>query len=117
MGAINPKVISDLRSLQSAGSPDFLAEIIDLFLKEAGLHLAALHEALAARDARVFERSAHTLKGSCGNLGAQAMSRICSELQSLGHLADWTRAGELLPGLEEEFKAVKAELEAEKGRR
>jgi HPt (histidine-containing phosphotransfer) domain-containing protein len=116
VGSINPKVISELRSLESPSSPGFLAELIDLFLKEAAIHLTTLRDSLGARDARAFERSAHTLKGSCGNLGAQAMSRLCSDLQSIGHSADWIRAAQLLPGLEEEFKSVKTELEAEKGR-
>lgn len=113
MAAINPKVIGDLRAL---GSPDFLAELIDLFLKEAAVHLAKLRESYGSKDARLFERSAHTLKGSCGNLGAQAMSRMCADLQTVGHDADWPRAAELLPLLEEEFKTVTRELEAEKGR-
>lgn len=113
MSAINPKVIQDLKGL---GAPGFLAELIDLFLKEAAVHLGKLRESLAAKDAKTFERSAHTLKGSCGNLGAQAMSRICADLQATGHAADWARAAELLPGLEAEFRAVATELEAEKGR-
>ena len=116
MAAINQKVIDELRALQSAGSPGFLAELIDLFLKEAEVHVSKLRDAFAARDARVFERSAHTLKGSCGNLGAQAMSRICADLQNVAHVADWNRAAELLPTLETEFSAVKTELRAERDR-
>lgn len=116
MPSINLKVIADLRSLQSPSSPGFLAELIDLFLKEADAHMEKLRASAAARDAQVFERSAHTLKGSSGNLGAQAMSRMCAELQVAGRAADWSRAGAVLPGLEEEFRAVRIELEAEKSR-
>ena len=116
MSSINSKVIGELRALQGAGTPGFLAELIDLFLKEAGGHLGKLRESLASKDARTFGRSAHTLKGSCGNLGAQAMSRMCADLQSAGHAADWARAAELFPALEEEFKAVTRELEGEKTR-
>lgn len=116
MTAINPKVIGELRALQGSGSPVCLVEIIDLFLKEAALHVSTLRGSLEARDARSFERSAHTLKGSCGNLGAQAMSRICVDLQAAGRAADWGRAAEILPGLEEEFRTVRMELESEKGR-
>ena len=115
MSAINPKVIEELRGLQ-AGSPGFLVELIDLFLKEADILVAKLRDSLGARDAKGFERAAHTLKGSCGNLGAQAMSRICADLQAVGHAADWARAGDLMPGLEAEFGTVKIELETEKGR-
>jgi HPt (histidine-containing phosphotransfer) domain-containing protein len=114
--AINPKVISDLRALQSPSSPGFLAELIDLFLKEAAVLVSKLRDALGRKDAKQFEHAAHTLKGSCGNLGAQAMSRLAADLQAAGHAADWGRAAALLPGLEEEFRTVRIELESEKGR-
>jgi HPt (histidine-containing phosphotransfer) domain-containing protein len=116
VGAINPKVIGDLRALQGAGSPVVLAELIDLFLKDAVAHVSRLRESLASREGRAFERTALALKGSCGNLGAQAMSRMCADLQAAGHASDWTRAEVLLPGLEEELRAVSRELEAEKSR-
>ncbi len=116
MPSVNPKVIADLRALASAGSPGFLAELIDIFVKEAEGHLVKLRESYAAKDAPTFERSAHTLKGSSGNLGAQAMSRLCHDLQAVGHAGDWAKAGTALAALEEEYRAVKSELEAEKGR-
>ena len=114
VAAINLKVIGELRALQGAGAPVVLAELIDLFLKDAAVHVSRLRESVASRDGRAFERTALALKGSCGNLGAQAMSRMCADLQALGHASDWARAGELLPGLEEEFREVSRELEAEK---
>jgi HPt (histidine-containing phosphotransfer) domain-containing protein len=114
--AINARVIQDLRDLQAGGAPGFLIEIIDLFLKEAEIHLSKLRESLAAKDARVFERAAHTLKGSSGNLGALTMSKICSDLQTVGREANWPRAVEVLPALEAEYVTVKAELSAERAK-
>ncbi len=115
MAALNPKVIRELRDLET-GSPGLVKELIDLFLREAGIHLAGLRASLDGRDARAFERAAHTLKGSSGNLGAQAMSRICGELQDIGSAGDWVRAPGGVSRLEEEFHRVKAELEEERAR-
>jgi len=115
VASLNPKVIQELRGLEK-GSPGLLRELIDLFLKEAGTHLAGLQASFKARDAGSFERGAHTLKGSSGNLGAQAMSRICGELQAIGRAADWGRAPEEMSRLEEEFRLVRAELEVERAR-
>jgi len=98
------------------GSPGFLTELIDLFLKEAAVLMEKLRDSDAAQDAQGFERAAHTLKGSSGNLGAQAMARLCADLQMIGRAADWKRAAEILPSLEAEFTQVRAELEAEKNR-
>ncbi|HLY11270.1 MAG TPA: Hpt domain-containing protein [Planctomycetota bacterium] len=114
MPSINPRVLDDLRALQTPGAPSFLGELIDLFLQEADGHLQKLRDSFAAKDAALFERSAHTLKGSSGNLGAQAMSRICADLQHIGHAADWTRAAGVLPALQTEYLAVKGELLAER---
>jgi HPt (histidine-containing phosphotransfer) domain-containing protein len=112
MPAINLKVIGELRALQGVS----VVEIIDLFLQEAAVHLSSLQSSLGARDGRALARSAQTLKGSCGNLGAQAMSRICVDLQGAGQGGKWDRAAELLKSLEAEFGAVRGELESEKGR-
>jgi HPt (histidine-containing phosphotransfer) domain-containing protein len=93
--AINPKVIAELRAIQG-GTPGFLAELIDQFLKEAHALIAKLRDALAAHDARAFEQAAGALKGSSGNLGAQPMSRMCVELQAASHAGEWSRATKLL---------------------
>lgn len=116
MAAVNAKVIEELRALEEGGTPGLLRELIDLFLGEAENHLGRLRSSLAARDAQTFERAAHTLKGSSGNLGALEMSRICGELQGIGRAVDWSRATALLPVLEAEFRLVRGELEAEKAR-
>ena len=114
MPAINPRVLADLRALQP--EPGFLIELIDGFLREAEATRSRLGDALARTDVREFERAAHALKGSCGNLGAQAMSRICAGLQAAGHAADWTRAERGLSELDAEFGLVRSELTVERGR-
>ena len=112
MPSINLKVIGELRALQGVS----VVEIIDLFLQEAVVHLSTLQAYLTARDGRALGRTSLMLKGSCGNLGAQAMSRICVDLQAAGLSGKWDRAAELLKGLDEEFRAVRGELESEKAR-
>jgi HPt (histidine-containing phosphotransfer) domain-containing protein len=114
--AINPRVIQDLRDLQNGGAPGFLVEIIDLFLTEAEGHLSKLRAAHADKDAKSFERAAHTLKGSSGNLGALTMSKMCSELQTVGREANWARAAEVMPALEAEYVEVRKELAAERAK-
>jgi len=113
VSSLNPKVLAELRALE-VGSPGLLSELITLFLREAANHLAGLRTSFQERDARAFERGAHTLKGSSGNLGAQAMSRLCGDLQNVGRAADWDRAAELMSRLEEEFRTVKEDLERER---
>ena len=117
MSAIDPKVIEELRALQTGGSPTFLSELIDIFLKELGQHLVRLRKALDERDSAVLERVAHTMKGSCGNLGARELSKVCSELQGVAREGDWGRSQALVARIEGDAVAVDAELRAEKTRR
>jgi len=107
MSALNPRVIQELRALE-AGSPNFLTELIDLFVKESGPRVAGLEKALKERDARTLERLAHTLKGSSGNLGAEALSRLCNDLQNSARGQDWGASEALIP------RAVAAYAEVEK---
>jgi HPt (histidine-containing phosphotransfer) domain-containing protein len=114
MPSIDPKVIADLRALEEGGSPGFLAELIDLFLKEEPQYRARLRDALARRDAALLERAAHTLKGSGGNLGAKELSGLASRLQDVARAANWAEAALLLEKIETEAAAVEKELLAEK---
>ncbi len=117
MAAIDQKVIEELRALQTGGSPTFLAELIDIFLKEQVQHLERLRKAYEDRDVARVERVAHTMKGSCGNLGAKELSRVCAELQDVASEGDWARMAEFVARIERDAAAVESELQAEKARR
>ena len=116
MSSIDAKVMGDLRALQTGAAPGFLAELIDIYLKESEQHVKKIRASFDGRDAHGLERAAHTLKGSSGNLGAKALSALCAELQAAGRSADWARAAELVPKVEAEHAAAAAELRAEKAR-
>lgn len=116
MPVIDPKVMQELRDLQAAGAPGFLVELIDIFLKEQVQHLARLRKAFQDRDAAMLERVAHTMKGSCGNLGARELSKVCAELQGVARSADWERAGAMVTRIEQDAVTVETELRAEKTR-
>lgn len=116
MSSLNPRILEELRELERSGSPGFVAELIDLFLRESAVHVDALRAALASKDAETLRKSAHTLKGSSGNLGAMALSKVSSELQEAALAADWVRSAALLPRLEAEFDLARSELLAERAR-
>ena len=116
MAVIDPQVMAELRALQDGGSSTFLAELIDIFLKELGQHLVRLDKALSDQDGVALERVAHTMKGSCGNLGARELSRVCAELQGVAKAADWPNVSELVARIQRDAVEVVAELKAEKTR-
>jgi CheY-like chemotaxis protein len=111
--SLDPSVLASLRQLQEDGEPDLLAELAALFLEDVPNQLEALREALEGDDALSVERIAHTLKGSCGNMGATRMATICAELQDVGHSKELERTPVLVERLEAEFGRVRQALEAE----
>ncbi len=112
-GSIDRSVLEGLRELQEEGEPDILKELIELFLEDVPPQLKVLREAEERNDAKSVERIAHTLKGSCGNLGAVRMAATCAELEEIGGSGDLATAPALISRLEEEFGRVCAVLEKE----
>jgi HPt (histidine-containing phosphotransfer) domain-containing protein len=62
----------------------------------------------------VLANKSHSLKSSCGNLGAARMTAICARLETIGRAGSVVGAAELVRELEEEFLRVRLALEAEK---
>jgi PAS domain S-box-containing protein len=112
-GATDPLDRSVILGLRELGGPELLTELGGLFLEDVPSQLEALREAIEGGDAASVERVAHTLKGSCGNMGATRMSTICAELQDVGHSEELERAVVLVERLGAEFGRVRAALEAE----
>ena len=77
-------------------------------------HLAIIRTAIAQADARVLANKSHSLKSSCGNLGATKMTAVCERLETIGRAGSVDGADVLLGELEEEFLRVRRALEAEK---
>lgn len=65
----------------SDGDLDFELELLNLFVEDAKLHLDAAEAAVNARDCTALGREAHHLKGSSGNVGAQAMQTVAYALE------------------------------------
>ncbi|MGA9773733.1 MAG: ATP-binding protein [Blastocatellia bacterium] len=112
--SLDARVIESLRKLQIKGEPDFFSSLIDLFFEEVTAHLAIIQKAIAQADAHVLANKSHSLKSSCGNLGATRMTAICAELETIGRAGSVVGAAEMARELEDEFLRVRRALEAER---
>ena len=111
---LDRSVIEGILELQGSGEPGLFAELTDLFLEATPPQLEKIREAFEKGDTETLKRTAHTLKGSAGNMGARRMSELCEELQGLGDPGETTRAPEMIEELEREFDRVREALEAER---
>ncbi|HET7479180.1 MAG TPA: PAS domain S-box protein [Rubrobacteraceae bacterium] len=104
---LDAAVIENLREL---GGLDLLKELVDLFLDDAPVRISTLRKASREGNAEEFERTAHTLKGSCGNMGAVRMSEVSARLENIGDSGDLSEVGGLLDRLETELTLARPAL-------
>ena len=65
-------------------------------------------------DAKLLERTAHTLKSSCGNVGALGLSDACFRLEQLGRAGRLDGAESIIESALIEFEQVCQALNSEK---
>ena len=108
------ETIATLKALGGTEEPDLFVELVDLFVTDAKSHIAALQRALEHNDMRALERTAHTLKSSCANVGAVAMAKLCFELEQLGRKSKPEGAAQLIAHTAVQYERVRAALNAQK---
>jgi HPt (histidine-containing phosphotransfer) domain-containing protein len=97
------KTVLDLSRLEEAFEDDRagIADLLEMALETGAKHRRLLEEGLANDDAAVVARAAHGIKGSAGNIGANAVYQLAIELD------DRARAGNL-DGARERIDAIDA---------
>ena len=113
---LDPAVIDNLRQLTEPGEPDVLAEVLQLFLQDVPRRIARRRASCAAGDAAELHKTAHSLKGSAGNIGAQGLFAICRQLDDQGRVGDVTDAKRLVDALDSEFARVEVAIRLILGR-
>jgi len=114
--AVDLDVLAIYDDAQIEGEPDFVVELIDIYLNEVPRLFDTIRKSIANHDRGTAKRAAHSLRGSSGNLGVLQMATIAGELEHLENNYS-TAAAELLLSLENEFERVKEILNAERQRR
>ena len=107
---IDPLVIEHLRQLTVKGEPDVLAEVLELFLQDVPRRIAKLRAAYDAGDAVEVYRTAHSLKGSTGNIGARMLFDVCRQLDDKARTGNLAEAAQLIEALDAEFARVEVAI-------
>jgi|GEM_PF-1765821 len=97
-----------LRDLCSDTGPEVLREMIDSWETEARRYLATAREALSAAEHQKLKTTAHSLKGSCGNMGIVRLAELSRLLE--GVVAVPAEAAALLSEMEEELLRASEQL-------
>ena len=111
---LDMEIIGALRALEEDGAPGLFDEIVELFLTDTPARLRDLATASDAGDMKGVEATAHSLKGSCGNLGATVLVDLFRRIEQLSR----ENIADEIPGLVSqtglEFDRVQAALKEAK---
>jgi HPt (histidine-containing phosphotransfer) domain-containing protein len=107
---LDPEVIESLRELTPPGEPDVLREVLQLFLDDVPVRISRLRAAWQAGDAVELHRTAHSLKGSSGNVGATQLFDVCRQIDEQGKAGDLSQMPALVASLDAEYAKVEAEI-------
>jgi PAS domain S-box-containing protein len=107
---LDENILNAVRELQVTGDPDFLTELIDLYLRESTKQMESLRKAIVDNDFSNLRRMAHNLKGASGNLGAMVLMGYCNELEELTERGDMDVVRGYLPRIELEYARVRTAL-------
>ena len=99
------------------GDRGLLNEIIEVFLDDAPGRLQAIESALKTNDSEAAHRAAHTLKGSCSNLGLIELQKACAMLDNRVRKGDMTNTGELYDNIIKAWHTGAEILKAEQNKR
>ncbi len=99
-GPIDWTMVSDLLAMTP---PDFLADLLALFFRDAATALTDLRIAWREDDLATWAQIAHKLRGSCATLGARSMMEICAQMEDLDQAAMMQSGERRLEALEVEF--------------
>ncbi|MDT7042354.1 PAS domain S-box protein [Candidatus Nitronereus thalassa] len=110
--SLDAETLDGLREL-SGDDPTFLAEVIQQFLVDGPEHISAIEQAAEQSNADALMKAAHGFKGSCRNMGALTLGKLCSELEEKGRGGDAVQLEGTFSELSKEYARVKIALEAE----
>jgi signal transduction histidine kinase/CheY-like chemotaxis protein/HPt (histidine-containing phosphotransfer) domain-containing protein len=106
--SVNPRTLDSIRTM----SPNLLEKVIQVYLRDLPGCVAQIREALASNDADGLRRSAHGLKSSSANAGADRLVDICKALELMGRSGAIALAAERIAELELEAMQVRKALQA-----
>jgi signal transduction histidine kinase/ligand-binding sensor domain-containing protein/DNA-binding response OmpR family regulator len=106
---------SAMRSLYELGDDDpvFIADLIEMFLKETPQRISEFHTALNRNDFVTLKTSAHKLKGGSGCYGAVQLMNLCKILEDNAMAKDSESAKNTIAQIEKAFLDVEFTLRNE----
>ena len=109
---INRQALNNIRALSPGNGDALLERVLQAYLDDTPTQLRSIGQAIARGDAVQLRKSAHSLKSSSANVGAEALAQRCKEVEQLGRNDTTAGAAVLLAEMERSFQAARQALGA-----
>jgi two-component system, sensor histidine kinase RpfC len=106
---LNENTVHQLKVL-GGENDDFLESVIEGFILEGKQLLESMNTALQKGEYTTFKELAHALKGSSGNIGAEALFKVCREISQLSQAELRDSADTQLSAAQNTFNATRVML-------
>jgi PAS domain S-box-containing protein len=107
---LDDEQLRKLSQLKTATGEPLTGQLFGMLIREMPARLTALRDALERHDVDHLARVAHTLAGSCANLGAAALGAVSRELENSAKLEAWSESASCLTRVGIEWERLRAEL-------
>jgi len=98
--------------LLGADTPGFMDEIVADFAAAVAKNTVRLRAAARCDDREALAFAAHSLRGSCGIIGARRMARLSATLEEQGAVLSVDDTAVLIDALDDEYRAAREALDA-----
>ncbi len=101
-----------VKELAEPGDADgFFKDLVELFFSRVPVLIKEMLEGVGEGDPTAVSKSAHTLKGTAGNLGAVRLMKLAETLETLSRAGTLDPLPKLLTDIQSAFDLSKVELE------
>ena len=108
--AINPKHIEQLRELDPSGGMGLARRLFQLYMDNSYSMLGQIEQAILKADAEALRKTAHALKSSSANVGADKLSSLFKQLEIMGKESRLDEASTLFETTRLEYKRAGNEI-------
>jgi HPt (histidine-containing phosphotransfer) domain-containing protein len=108
---LDQNAVNRLKDLAEKVDPGFLQQVLHMFFEQAPQLIKEIKEYEKRGEARKLSQSAHKLKGSGLNLGANALVEICKEIEIKGNNEELSNMENLIVTLENVYRQTERQLQ------
>ena len=109
---LDESVLLELKELEGEDEPDFVEQLLRIFVLETPGRIGVLRRAADRGDSAGVKMTAHQLKGVSRQLGLVAMMEVCQKIEDRGTSGDLGGCEGMLDALERIFQETSNVLHA-----